>query len=110
MAEIVLRDSGWKATSLGDNLPFATLHAAIKEQRPKLFWLSCSHLENPDRFLEEYRNLFDEFGTAVAIVVGGRALTEPIRQDMRYAAFCDNMQHLESFANTLTGMAVRKAE
>ena len=39
----------------------------------------------------------------VAFVVGGRALTESIRQQMKFAAYCDNMQHLESFAQSHTG-------
>ena len=43
------------------------------------------------------------FGLDVAFVVGGRALTEPIRQQMKYAAYCDNLQHLEAFAQTLLG-------
>ena len=40
----------------------------------------------------------------VAFVVGGRALTETIRQQMKFAAYCDNMQHFESFAQTLRGV------
>jgi hypothetical protein len=54
-----------------------------------------------DLFLSEYVKLYDEFGLDVAFVVGGRVLTEEIRQQMKYASFCDNMQHLESFAKTL---------
>ena len=46
------------------------------------------------------------FGTAQILgaslaVVGGRALTEEMRQQMKYATYCDNMQHLEGFAQTL---------
>ena len=102
MAELVLRDAGWNASSLGDNLPLKTLGEAIKAHRPRLFWLSCSHLEDDASFIREYNALFDEFGMEVAFVVGGRALTEPIRQRLRYSAFCDNMQHLVAFVQTLT--------
>ena len=101
MAEIVLRDAKWNAVSLGDNLPMATLGEAIKTHRPRLFWLSCSHLGDEDQFLNEYTQLFDEFGMDVAFVVGGRALTERLRKRMNYAAFCDNMQHLQSFAQAM---------
>ena len=52
-------------------------------------------------FLTGYRALQEEFGLEVAFVVGGRALTEKVRQEMKYSAFCDNMQHLEGFAQTL---------
>ena len=51
MAELVLRDARWNAISVGDNLPFATISAAIREYRPALFWLSCSQIENDSDFL-----------------------------------------------------------
>ena len=103
MAELVLRDGKWNAVSLGDNLPFETLAAAIKQHRPSLFWLSCSHIANESDFLTGYGNLYDEFGMDVAFVVGGYALTDKLRQQMKFSAYCDNMQHLEGFARTLRG-------
>ena len=86
---------------VGDNLPFETLAAAIKEQQPKLFWLSCSYIANEGEFLSGYRDLYDQFGMDVAFVVGGYALTEQLRQKMKFSSYCDNMQHLEGFAQTL---------
>jgi methanogenic corrinoid protein MtbC1 len=103
MAELVLKDAKWNAVSLGDNLPFETLAAAIQEHRPRLFWLSCSHISDPTAFLEGYNKLYDELGLDVAIVVGGRALNEGLRERMKYAAYCDTMQHLDSFAQSLIG-------
>ncbi len=103
MAELVLRDAKWNAVSLGDNLPFHTIAAAIKEQRPQLFWLSCSHIENASEFVAGYNELYDEFGLDVAFVVGGFALTEKLRQQMKYSSHCDNLQQLERFAQTLSG-------
>jgi methanogenic corrinoid protein MtbC1 len=100
MAEIVLRQNGWRAQSLGCRLPFSTLVAAVRDVRPQLFWLSVSHLEDADRFLTEYRAFYEEVRSEVAVVVGGRALTEPIRRQMEYSAYGDNMQHLEAFART----------
>lgn len=101
MVELVLRDAGWNAVSLGDNLPFPTLASAIRDQRPRMFWLSCSHIENKDAFLRGYQRLYNDFAMDVAFVVGGRALSEGLRQEMKFAAYCDNMQHLESFAQSL---------
>ena len=103
MAELVLRDVTWNANSIGNNLPFVTLAAAIREHRPKLFWLSCSHVADESEFLAGYHELYEEFGLDVAFVVGGYALTEQVRQQMKYSAYCDNMQHLEGFAQTLRG-------
>jgi methanogenic corrinoid protein MtbC1 len=107
MAELVLRDVKWNAISLGDNLPFDSICAAIRQYRPKLFWLSCSHIADKSEFLAGYRELYEEFGLDVAFVVGGYALTDKIRQQMKFSAYCDNMQHLEGFAQTLYG-AIQK--
>jgi methanogenic corrinoid protein MtbC1 len=101
MAELVLRDVKWQATSLGSNLPFETLAEAIRQSRPQLFWLSCSHIADAEEFLQSYRALYDEFSLDVAFVVGGYALTENIRRQMKFSAYCDNMQHLEGFGQTL---------
>ncbi len=108
MVELVLRDAKWNAVSLGDNLPFETLAAAIQEHHPRLLWLSCSHITDQANFLAEYSRFYEEYGMDVAIVVGGRALTEELRSHMRYSAYCDTMQHLDSFAQTLIGSTASK--
>jgi hypothetical protein len=36
-----------------------------------------------------------------ALVVGGRELTESLRRKIRYSAYCDDLQHLESLARSL---------
>ncbi len=110
MAELVLRDAKWNAVSLGDNLPFETLAAAIREHQPKLFWLSCSHIANEVEFLSGYQELYDQFGMDVAFVVGGYALTDQLRQKMKFSSYCDNMQHLEGFAQTLRSAIGEKTE
>lgn len=110
MAELILRDVGWNAHSLGDNLPFNTLAEAIKTQKPSMFWLSCSHIEDENRFLAEYSEFYEEFSGDVAIVVGGNALTEELRQRMQFSAYCDSMQHLEGFAQTLLQAAKQKQQ
>jgi methanogenic corrinoid protein MtbC1 len=101
MAEVVLRGAQWNAVSLGDNLPLSTLQAAIEAQRPKLFWLSCSHIVDQEAFLAAYAALYDQHSADVAFVVGGQALTDSLRRKMKFAAFCDNMQHLDGFARAL---------
>ncbi len=101
MVELVLRDQKWNATSLGNNLPFSTLGAAIKQHRPRIFWISASHLADEAEFIKAYSQLYDEYGLDVAFVVGGRALDETVRQQMKYSAYCDNLQHVEAFAQTM---------
>jgi methanogenic corrinoid protein MtbC1 len=101
MAELVLRDARWNAVSLGNNLPFTTLAQAIKKHQPRLFWISCSHIEDLPGFLRGYRQLYEQFGREVAFVVGGRALVDSVLLRIRYAAHCENMQCLESYAEEL---------
>lgn len=99
--ELVLRASGWRTVLLGGNLPFETISAAIKSHRPKLFWLGCSHIGDEATFVEGYMQLFEEHGSQTAFVVGGKALSDSVRRKIKYAAYCDNMQHVEEFASTL---------
>ncbi len=101
MAEVVLRSAHWNSVSLGDNLPFGTLEAAIADNGPKLFWLSCSHIMDQQSFLAGYSALYERFGTDVAFVVGGNALTSELRRKMKFSAYCENMQQLEGFAQTI---------
>jgi MerR family transcriptional regulator, light-induced transcriptional regulator len=102
MAELVLRDSGFCATSLGTSIPFASLVKAVQETKPELFWLSVSHIREGLDFVTEFASLSQACtASETALVVGGRALTEELRQRMTYSAYCDTMQHLAAFATTL---------
>ncbi len=102
MADLVLRDAGFFTASLGSSIPFASLIKAVQETQPRLFWLSVSHIREGLDFVAEFAALSQACTAAgTALVVGGRALTEDLRHRMTYAAYCDTMQHLESFAKTL---------
>jgi methanogenic corrinoid protein MtbC1 len=106
MVELVLREAGWRAVSLGSGHPMETLCAAVRDMQPRLFWLSISYINDRDAFLSQYRKLHEatkECG--VALVVGGRALDDQIRLQMEYASHCDNLRHLVSFAETLYPIA-----
>ena len=102
MVEVTLYESGWRAQSYGIGNPAETLCVAIKKKSPALFWLSVSCIEGVDRFLEDYGMLYDwATPRGGALVVGGRALAENIRRQMRYSAYCDTLGHLSSFATTI---------
>lgn len=101
MIEAVLRQNGWRAQSLGAALPLASLQAAVRDARPDIFWLSVSHIEDEQTFLNEYLNFYEQVRSETAVVVGGRALTESLRRRMSFASYGDNLQHLEAFAKTL---------
>ncbi len=101
MAELVLQEAGWNARSLGSNIPLETLRSAIRDQQPRLFWLSCTHLEQADAFLSAYRSLYDEFSDRVAFVVGGQALSASHREQMPCTACCVSMGQLEATASQI---------
>jgi methanogenic corrinoid protein MtbC1 len=93
---------GWEVVNLGPNTPMPSLAAAMAQARPRLLWLSASHLVDPESFPDEYRALYREasrMGTAVA--VGGRALTEEVRARMPYTSFGDGLTQLVAFARSL---------
>ena len=102
MVELVLRESGFRATTLGTSIPISSLIRAVQTTKPKLFWLSVSHIREGFDFLAEFSALSQAcVAEGTALVVGGRALTEELRQRMTYSAYCDTMQHIEAFARTL---------
>jgi excisionase family DNA binding protein len=102
LAEMALRGQGWEVVNLGPNTPLPSFRAALERTRPRLLWLSASHLADPASFLEPYAALYREaerLGTAVA--VGGQALTEGLRARMPYTTFGDGLTHLVAFARSL---------
>lgn len=102
MAEICLRDLGYRAESLGMNLPVDTFRAAIFEERPQLVWISVSHMFDEASFVSSYRKIFDAAeSVSVPVALGGRALTDSVRRQVRYTTFCDGMKHLVDFANVV---------
>lgn len=102
MAEIVLRDCGFHATAIGTSIPFASFIRAVEHVKPTIFWLSVSHIHDGLDFAAEFAALSQACAAGgTALVVGGRALNEGLRQQLTYSAYCDTMQHLEAFAKTL---------
>ena len=101
MVELALRESGWQAVSLGGALPFDTLMEAVQEKKPRLLWLSVSTVADEDQFLAEYARLAAKLAGQTTVVVGGRALTEPLRRRMQRCHYCNNLQQLVEHAATI---------
>jgi len=102
LAELVLRDCGWKVVNLGPNTPLASFRTALAELRPKLLWLTVSYLEDAEQFLTEYKHLYTYAKSqGVPVAVGGQALTDALRAAMPYTTFGDGLTHLAAFARTL---------
>jgi len=102
MLEVALCEAGWRAQSYGCGLPTATLVDALRDVRPRLFWLSLSTFESEHQFLADYATLYAAAQKhGVAVLVGGRMLTAELRERMQYSAYGDNLRHAVSFARTI---------
>ncbi|MCA9027711.1 MAG: B12-binding domain-containing protein [Planctomycetaceae bacterium] len=102
MAEVVLKEAGWNARSMGHMLPFETIRTAVERHRPGLLWLSVSAIRNEDRFCDEMHRLFELANArGTAVVLGGRALQPEIRRRLRYTTYCDTYQHLSDISRML---------
>jgi MerR family transcriptional regulator, light-induced transcriptional regulator len=101
LSEMVLREQGWRTAGLGTNIPFASLLSAARTHMPRIFWLSISHIEDEEVFLNEYSEFAKRLPKGILLVVGGHALTESIRPKLVYSAHCDGMRHLAVLAKTL---------
>jgi methanogenic corrinoid protein MtbC1 len=98
----VLLELGWQARFMGTGLPADTIAKAVQDLKPRILWLSISSLEDPDTFVGSYHQLYERCLTQqCAVVLGGRAVTESLRQRIQYAAYGDNLQHLRAFAQSL---------
>jgi excisionase family DNA binding protein len=102
LAQFVLLDAGWEAINLGPNTPLPSLTRALRELRPRLLWLSVSHLEDAAEFGSAYRDLYRAAERqGVAVAVGGQALSAPLRSTIPYTTHGDGLSHLAAFARTL---------
>ncbi|MFO0912273.1 MAG: helix-turn-helix domain-containing protein [Pirellulales bacterium] len=81
MIELVLRDAGWHATSLGCNLPFAAMTAALRDARPQVFWVSVSHVDDEDLLAAGCRELLEAAHQlpCARVLVGGRGVSDEFR-------------------------------
>ncbi len=108
MVELVLRECGFSATSLGIAIPFESLTRAIHEIQPTIFWLSCAHIADRDEFLNGMHKLEKAcLEESCSLVVGGRAIGSNLRERFPDAIFCQNMQELAAFANSIQRTAKR---
>lgn len=110
MCAVSLREIGWKAESYGPGHPWETLCAAVRDVKPRLFWLSVSIIPSVPEFITACNKIYDvAVANGTAFTLGGRALTDQIRKEIRYSAFCDNLSHLTAFAKTISSIPATAA-
>lgn len=96
MVELVLVGEGWNAISLGSSLPFATMAAAARYHEPKLFWLSCSHLEENASLEQEFSDFLEQSPAEMRVVLGGQNVASALRDrvDGERVHFCPDLRSL----------------
>lgn len=102
LAELTLREEGWRAESLGCGMPLATIAAAVSRERPKLVWLGVSTLDSSADFVAQYQSFYRAASEAgAAVIIGGRAWTAELRKQIVYEGHAETLAHLAAFARTV---------
>lgn len=102
MAELTLRELGWRAVNVGPNTPAASFREAIDATAPRLVWISMSSRQARPAFLKEYPGVFERAQARKAsVIIGGRALTPALQDTLVASAFGTRLAHLKAFARSL---------
>lgn len=101
MVNLTLRECGYRSMYLGCGLPLETFPRAARNERPDLVWvcLSAAGLDE-DAIVAGCRELHaacDEVGGR--LVVGGRSVTDSLRERLAIHAFCEDMSDLSEVAS-----------
>ena len=102
LAEIVVRGVGWNVRNLGCDLPLRSLAEATRRFRPRMIFLSASHIADRDLFVSEYSYFYESASlVGAAVMLGGRAFDHELRSRLVFASFGDRMAHLSEFARQI---------
>lgn len=102
LVSCVLLESGFRVTNYGANVPIDALLEAVRQHRPRLVWLSCSHPESmpPPRKLDE---LADKIGALGGVLmIGGRASPNG-SGGSEYLRRSGSLAELNAYASGLVG-------
>jgi excisionase family DNA binding protein len=108
LVEMVLLELGWQVVNLGPNTPLVSLALGLTQYKPKLMWISASHIVDEAFFRREYLPLRAQAELlGVPIAIGGQGFSESLRTSLSYTTFGDGMTQLASFAKALHPMPQR---
>jgi len=103
MADLTLRDMGWRTINIGPNTPVTSLLEAVMRHRPRLVWLSVTSMKPRAGFFEGYPRLFEAAqAKGASLVIGGQGLTPQLQDRLVASAFGTRLAHLKAFARSLT--------
>lgn len=95
LIELALREIGWNTIQLGPDHPADTLAAAIDDIQPRLLCINVSHIANEARLLAGLEQLYEVASTTgTALAIGGGALDERLRRQIRCTAHCRTIADL----------------
>ncbi|MGV3482968.1 MAG: helix-turn-helix domain-containing protein [Planctomycetaceae bacterium] len=101
LVELALCERGWRATSLGCNLPIASIAQAYRDYRPRLLWMSLSVVEDEEGLVREFNELAELVSPETTLLIGGRAASDSLRPRLRYTAHCDCLEQMGILAAAL---------
>jgi methanogenic corrinoid protein MtbC1 len=102
LGELTLRELGWDVKNLGPNLPLRSLSRAVETHRPRLVFLSISHIADPIDLVERHAE-FQATARAhgAGVILGGRALSEENPHRLESSIVGRRMSDLANFGRRL---------
>ncbi|WP_145121640.1 helix-turn-helix domain-containing protein [Rosistilla oblonga] len=101
LVELVLRETGWNARSLGNNMPLKTMLDVVHQYKPRMVWVSISTIEDRGVFVDAFNDFAKQLPKEVVLVAGGRAMDDDLRPRLNYTAHCDNFYQLAGLASAM---------
>ena len=93
--ELCLKNSGWRATSLGANIPLNSLLQAANDMRPSFIWISATAaIPDPAAFVSKINAFSESVTAATQVVIGGQAVSSAIRDGLKTVQYCENFAQL----------------
>ena len=92
--EMCLSTFGWRASSLGSNIPIESLYNAFENQMPQMVWISASYIDDPSQFVQKVGEFAQRIGNQAEVVLGGRELTPEVVAQLPSVTYCSNFAQL----------------
>lgn len=103
MAELTLREMGWRALSLGPNIPLESMLRLLLSTRPALLWVSVCWAGDAAAIAGGFERLLSVGReTRTVIAYGGRAAARARNGIDSVARYCSQMSDLALVASKLT--------